>query len=220
VLFRKSKRKLKKASAASLGRHQAENRGSGRGGVPDSDGNRRRLPAVNRTGDSSPQAEKTDLRRNVDTIQDSDLEFMRQALAEARKAERRDEVPVGAVLVKEGKVLARAHNRIRREKDPTGHAEMLVIRAAARRLKNERIGGTILYTTIEPCPMCAGAAVLGRVSRVVFGAPDSRAGAGGSLLNILSHPRLNHRIHVQGGVLEEECRRILQRFFQKKRERR
>lgn len=145
------------------------------------------------------------------------LRFMRMALAEARKAARADEVPVGAVLAREGRVIARDRNRMRRLKDPTAHAEMGVLRAAARRLKSERLEGTILYTTLEPCPMCAGALVWARVSRVVYGAADPKAGAGGSLFNVLNHPGLNHRIPVDGGGLAGESRRLLRRFFQKKR---
>ncbi|HRY30043.1 MAG TPA: tRNA adenosine(34) deaminase TadA [Elusimicrobiota bacterium] len=143
--------------------------------------------------------------------------FMRLALREARKAARADEVPVGAVLVRDGRVLAADRNRIRARRDPTAHAEMLVLRAAARRLKNERLGDTILYTTVEPCPMCAGAIVLARVREVVFGTADPKAGAGGSLIDILQHPQLNHRVRVSGGFYGQEARRQLRRFFRKKR---
>src|SRR5687768_3504429 len=106
-----------------------------------------------------------------------DIKFMRLALKEAQAAAKADEVPVGAVVVKDGKVIARGRNRIRRLKDPTAHAELLAMRAAARRLRHERLGGTILYSTLEPCPMCAGAAVLARVDAVVYGIADLRAGA-------------------------------------------
>jgi tRNA(adenine34) deaminase len=145
------------------------------------------------------------------------VRFMRLALKQALQAAQKEEVPVGAVLVKDGRVLAMDRNRIRALRDPTAHAEMLVIRRAAGRLKNERVGGTILFTTIEPCSMCAGAIVLARIDRVVYGAADPKAGAGGSLLNILHHPQLNHRVQVEGGVLESPARRLLQRFFKKRR---
>lgn len=143
--------------------------------------------------------------------------FMRLALEQARLAEKADEVPVGAVLALDGKLLAADRNRIRGRRDPTAHAEMLVLQAAARRLKNERLGGTILYTTVEPCSMCAGAIVLARVREVVFATADPKAGAGGSLLNILDHPQLNHRAGVSGGIFEKEARLLLRRFFRKKR---
>ncbi len=146
--------------------------------------------------------------------------FMRLALAEARKASKENEVPVGAVLVKDGKVVARGHNRIVSTPDPTAHAEILVLRDGARRLKNERLNDTILYTTIEPCSMCAGALVLARVSKVVYGAADPKAGAGGSLLNILQHPSLNHRLNVLGGIRQNEAAGLIRRFFRRKRRRR
>lgn len=145
------------------------------------------------------------------------LKFMRLALAQARAAAKADEVPVGAVVVKDGKVISADRNRIRALKDPTAHAELLALRAAAKRLQHERIGGTILYTTLEPCSMCAGAAVLARVDAVVYGAPDLRAGAGGTLLNVLQHPDLNHRCQVTGGVLPDLSAGLLRRFFKKKR---
>ena len=149
--------------------------------------------------------------------ENSHHKFMSLALAQARKAFKKDDVPVGAVLVKDGRVLAKAHNRILAQRDPTAHAEILALRAAAHRLKNERLLGTILYTTLEPCPMCAGALVLSRVAHVVFAAWDKKAGAGGSLLNLLHHPRLNHRITVTAGVKERDSRLLLQRFFRQKR---
>jgi tRNA(adenine34) deaminase len=146
--------------------------------------------------------------------------FMGMALAEARLAAEADEVPVGAVLVNDGKVVARDHNRIVSGPDPTAHAEILTLRAAARRLKNERLNGSILYTTIEPCSMCAGALVLARVSKVIYGASDPKTGAGGSLLNILRHPRLNHQLFVLGGIRQKEAAGLIRRFFRKKRRRR
>jgi tRNA(adenine34) deaminase len=142
---------------------------------------------------------------------------MRLALKEARAAEAADEVPVGAVVVQGGEVIAAERNRIRALNDPTAHAEVLALRAAARRLQKERLGGTILYTTVEPCPMCAGAAVLARVDAVVYALADPKAGAGGTLLNVLDHPSLNHRCAVQGGVLARDAKALLRRFFRTKR---
>lgn len=146
-----------------------------------------------------------------------DARFMRSALAEARKASREGEVPVGAVVVREGQVLARAHNRPIALSDPAAHAEILALRRAARKLGNYRLSGCSLYVTIEPCAMCAGAAVHSRVKRVVFGAPDPKAGAAGSVLEVLRHPKLNHRVEVSGGVRERECGDLLRAFFRSKR---
>jgi tRNA(adenine34) deaminase len=147
----------------------------------------------------------------------NDAYYMREALKEALKAERADEVPVGAVVVKGGKLIARGRNRMRERRDPTAHAELLALQAASRRLQNERLGDTILFTTLEPCPMCAGALVWARVAKVVYGAADPKAGAGGSLLNVLQHPGLNHRLLVKGAVLARKSRDILRRFFRRKR---
>jgi len=143
---------------------------------------------------------------------------MQQALLEARKAYDMGEVPIGAVIVKDGKVIARGHNLRETEKDPTLHAEMVAIREAARYLGGWRLTGCELYVTIEPCPMCAGAIIQARIERVVFGAMDPKAGCAGSLYNLLQDPRFNHRVEVVGGVMEEECRRIMQDFFRARRE--
>lgn len=153
------------------------------------------------------------MRRNRDTS----AVFMKEALAEARKAGRKGEVPVGCVIAAGGKTIARAGNRIRRSKDPTAHAEVLAIRKACKVLKNERIGDTILYSTVEPCAMCAGAIVLARISRVVYGAPDPKTGSCGSVFKILPSKKLNHRPSVEGGVLAEECGELLRKFFQRRR---
>ncbi len=147
-----------------------------------------------------------------------DAAWMREALAEARRAGAEGEVPVGAVLVGGGRVLARDHNRRERLHDPTAHAEMLVITAAAAALESWRLVDTTLYVTLEPCSMCAGAIVLARVPRVVFGALDPKAGAGGSVLDLLRHPRLNHRAEVAGGVLGDECGALLVDFFAARRQ--
>lgn len=142
---------------------------------------------------------------------------MRLALDEAQDALERDEVPVGAIVVLGEKVIGRGHNRVLTECDPTAHAEIVALRDASRFLNNYRLVGATVYTTIEPCPMCAGALVQARVKRLVYGAPDPRAGAVESLFHLVSDARLNHRIEVQGGVLADDCRRMIQSFFQKKR---
>jgi len=144
--------------------------------------------------------------------------FMREALQEAAKAFSLGEVPVGAVVVKDSEVIARAHNMMETSADPTAHAEMLAIRAAASVLGAWRLEGLALYVTLEPCPMCAGAMVESRIPLVVFGARDPRAGAAGSIMNILDTAALNHHPDVIGGVLEEECSEILKRFFQRRRQ--
>jgi len=146
-----------------------------------------------------------------------DEKFMRFALREARRAAAEQEVPVGAIVVRQGKVLSRAHNRPIHLNDPAAHGELLALRRAARRLKNYRLKGCTLYATIEPCAMCAGAIVHARLDRVVFGARDPKAGAAGSVLQVLIHPSLNHRPQVEGGVLEEECAALVREFFRARR---
>jgi tRNA(adenine34) deaminase len=147
----------------------------------------------------------------------SDEQFMREALAEARRAEAAGEVPVGAVLVVDGAIVARGFNRPIGAVDPTAHAEILVLREAARRTGNYRLNDADLYVTVEPCLMCVGAAVHARVRRVVYGAPEPRSGALGSAVNALDTPGLNHRFAVEGGVLADECSALLQRFFKARR---
>ena len=139
--------------------------------------------------------------------------FMRRALLEAKKAYLKGEVPVGAIIVADGQVVARAHNRKEELQDPTAHAEMLAIREAASRLGSWRLLGTTMYVTLEPCAMCAGALVLARVERLVYGTPDPKAGAAGSVTNLVQHDTLNHRLEVTSGVLQEECAALLQQFF-------
>ena len=147
----------------------------------------------------------------------SDFEFMRLALGEARAAREAGEVPVGAVVVHDGRAIARCSNRTLRDQDPSAHAEMLAVRQAAAALESWRLSGCTLYVTLEPCAMCAGAIVLGRLDRVVFGAWDDVAGMAGSAGDLLRHPRLNHRPQVLGGVLEEECSEVLREFFRARR---
>jgi tRNA(adenine34) deaminase len=149
--------------------------------------------------------------------EENQVAFMRLALREADRARREQEVPVGAIVVRDGRVIARAHNRPIHLKDPTAHAEVLALRRAARKVGNYRLSHCTLYVTIEPCAMCAGAMVQARLKRVVFGASDPKAGAGGSVLSVLNHPRLNHRVEVTEGVLGEDCAAILKKFFRNKR---
>lgn len=149
-----------------------------------------------------------------------DAFYMRAALAEAEKAYALEEVPIGAVLVDAaGEIVARGHNLRERDHDATAHAEMIAIRAACERLGRWRLSGLTIYVTIEPCPMCAGAIVMSRVDRVVYGGTDRKAGACESLFNIPGHPALNHHPEVTAGVLEEECAGIMKRFFRERRER-
>jgi tRNA(adenine34) deaminase len=145
------------------------------------------------------------------------LGYMRLALAEARAAAQAGEVPVGAVIVCKGKVIARGRNAIVARHDPTAHAELVAVRKAAARLRSERLVGCSLYTTLEPCPMCAGAIVLARIAEVVYGARDPKAGAAGSVVDLLRHPKLNHRLTVTGPVGPAACGGLLRRFFRKRR---
>jgi tRNA(adenine34) deaminase len=151
---------------------------------------------------------------------DADLVLMEQALACACEAESAGEVPVGAVIVAaEGAVLARAANAPIARNDPTAHAEMLALRAAGQVLGNYRLPGCTLYVTLEPCAMCVGALVHARIARIVYGAPDPKTGACGSVFDLAASPRLNHRIEVTGGVLAEDCGALLKRFFAARRSR-
>src|SRR5579862_1898487 len=142
---------------------------------------------------------------------------MRLALREAALAVDHDDIPVGAVVVREGEVIGAAHNERELREDPTAHAEMIALREAARATGSWRVLDTVLYVTLEPCAMCAGAIVLARVPRVVFGATDPKAGAAGSVLDVLAEPRLNHRPQVQSGLLAGECADLLRSFFATRR---
>lgn len=143
-------------------------------------------------------------------------QYILAALKEAKKAAKKDEVPVGAVVVKDGKIIARAHNLRERRKQPDAHAEMIALKKAAKKLGGWRLTGCTLYVTLEPCPMCAGAVINARVDNVVFGAYDSKAGAFGSLYN-LAEGKLNHRPKVTGGILHNECAQLLRSYFKAKR---
>ena len=142
---------------------------------------------------------------------------MQEALKEAEKAFREDEVPVGAVIVHRDKIIARGYNQIERLKDPTAHAEMIAITSAASYLGTKWLNQASLYVTIEPCSMCAGAMVLARIENLFFGARDPKTGACGSIVNIANHKKLNHRIKVTKGILESECSALLKEFFKQKR---
>jgi len=147
----------------------------------------------------------------------SDHYFMGEALRQAVRAFDAEEVPVGAVVVRDGRIIARAFNQVELLKDATAHAEMLALTQAEEASGDWRLNDCTLYVTKEPCPMCAGAAIHVRVARVVFGAPDSKGGAAGGALNLLQFPGLNHRCDITGGVREAECRSLLQEFFAEKR---
>lgn len=147
---------------------------------------------------------------------DNHEHYMRLALKEAEKALEEDEVPVGAVIVHEGHIIARAHNQRERLKDPTAHAEMVAITQAAAYLENWRLEGATLYVTKEPCIMCAGAMVQARLTNLVFGAFDEKGGACGSVVNLVEEPRFNHQVKVTGGVLAEESAVLLREFFQER----
>lgn len=147
----------------------------------------------------------------------TDLFFMREALKEAKKAFEKDEVPVGAVLVQDGKVIARGHNQVELLQDATAHAEVLCLTSAAAALKNWRLSGTTLYCTLEPCCMCAGAVISSRVERLVFGAPDLRVGVCGSWIDLFSHEHPIHKVEIVRGILEEEAAALMREFFQKTR---
>src|SRR3954465_966909 len=170
------------------------------------------------SGKQPSQRLPTDSRREVEAFGSGgglsvDEQYIRNALALAREAARRNEVPIAAVVVREGTIIAAAANRTVRDQDPTAHAEVLAIREAASKLDRWRLDDCTLYVTLEPCAMCAGALVLARMSRVVFGAWDDKAGMAGSVGDLLRHPRLNHRPEVRAGVLAEECGALLEDFF-------
>ena len=142
---------------------------------------------------------------------------MQAAIAEAHAAADAGEVPVGAVVLLNGEIIARGNNRVIRDSDPTAHAEIVAMRAAAQHLHNYRLNGCTLVVTLEPCAMCAGAILHARVARLVYAAADPKAGACGSVLDVMNHPKLNHRVDVLPGVLAEECSVMLQQFFRARR---
>jgi tRNA(adenine34) deaminase len=147
----------------------------------------------------------------------TDFDFMRAALAEARATAEAGEVPIGAVVVRDGAIIARGQNRVLRDVDPTAHAEIVAMRAAAAALGNYRLNGCTLYVTLEPCAMCAGAMIHARIDRLVFAAADPKAGACGSVLSVLNHPQLNHQMLVEQGIAAEESAELLRAFFRERR---
>lgn len=147
-----------------------------------------------------------------------DMQWMREALAEAQSAADAGEVPVGAIVLLNGEVVGRGQNRVLRDHDPTAHAEIVAMRLAAHTLSNYRLTGCEMYVTLEPCAMCAGAMIHARIQRLVYGAADPKAGAGGSVLDVLNHPRLNHRMMVNAGVLGNESGELLRQFFRQRRD--
>lgn len=151
----------------------------------------------------------------AEEIASEDVGFMHEALGEAQKAFDKGEVPIGAVMVRAGEVIARGHNLRNTDKNPLSHAEIHVINQAARLVGDWRLEDCVLYVTVEPCPMCAGAIVQARIPRVVFGTRNKKAGCAGSILDILNEPRLNHQVQVEEGVLQEACGEIMSRFFKR-----
>jgi tRNA(adenine34) deaminase len=150
-------------------------------------------------------------------VDQNDARWMQLALEQARAAERAGEVPVGALIVRDGEILGCGHNRNLLDNDPTAHAEIVALREAATRVGNHRLIGCTLVSTIEPCAMCAGAMIHARLTRLVFGAADPKGGAAGSVLNLINHPQMNHKIEVTSGVLSGECSQLLKTFFVNKR---
>jgi len=146
-----------------------------------------------------------------------DLAFMHLAIAEARAAELAGEVPVGAVIVRDGEIIATGNNRVLRDSDPTAHAEIVALRVAGKAIGNYRLEGCTLYATLEPCAMCAGAIIHARIARLVYAASDPKAGACGSVLDVMNHPQLNHKVEVVSGLLAEECGAMLTDFFRARR---
>lgn len=147
----------------------------------------------------------------------NDIFFIKQALREAKKAAKKGEVPVGCVIVKDGKIISRAHNLTIKRNDPTAHAEILALKKAAQKTGNYRLTNCKMYVTIEPCPMCAGAAVWARIKKIIFGVCDEKSGACGSVVNIVNNKKLNHRIKIKSGVLSNECADLMRKFFRKRR---
>ena len=146
-----------------------------------------------------------------------DLEAMQAALTEARHAAEAGEVPIGAAVVLEGEVIARGQNRVLRDLDPTAHAEIVALRAAAAALGNYRLLGCTLFVTLEPCAMCAGAMIHARLEKLIFAAADPKAGAAGSVLSVINHPQLNHQMQVEQGILADESAELLRSFFRERR---
>lgn len=150
---------------------------------------------------------------------DENIKFMKEALKEAKKSYQKDEIPVGAVIVKNGKIIARGHNIKETKTDPTKHAEIIAIQKASKKLQTWRLSGCTMYVTLEPCSMCAGSLIQARIDKVVIGTMDEKTGACGSVLNLLSDYKFNHTVQIETGIMQEECKTILQQFFKELRAR-
>ncbi|HEX4605651.1 MAG TPA: tRNA adenosine(34) deaminase TadA [Candidatus Angelobacter sp.] len=157
-------------------------------------------------------------KKAAETRTGDEAAWMELALEQARMAAAAGEVPVGAVVIQDGKIIGRGHNRNLLEHDPTAHAEIVALRQAAAKIGNHRLTGCTMVATIEPCSMCAGALIHARIARIVYGASDPKAGAAGSLLQVINHPGLNHTMEITGGVLAGKCSAVLQEFFRSKRQ--
>lgn len=151
-------------------------------------------------------------------MEDINNKFMKSALKEAEKSYDKEEIPVGAVIVKDGKIIARGHNLKETKNDTTNHAEIIAIRKASKKLKSWRLTGCTMYVTLEPCTMCAGALIQARLDKVVIGTMDEKTGACGSVLNVLEDYKFNHKVEIEKGVMEKECKEILQKFFKELRD--
>ena len=151
-------------------------------------------------------------------MEDINNKFMKSALKEAEKSYDKEEIPVGAVIVKDGKIIARGHNLKETKNDTTNHAEIIAIRKASKKLKSWRLTGCTMYVTLEPCTMCAGALIQARLDNVVIGTMDEKTGACGSVLNVLEEYKFNHKVEIEKGVMEKECKEILQKFFKELRD--
>ena len=154
---------------------------------------------------------------SLNSQSETDELYLRAAIAEAQSAEANGEVPVGAIIVHQHEIIARGQNRVLRDSDPTAHAEIIALREAALHLRNYRLEDCTLYATLEPCAMCAGAILHARIARLVYAAPDPKAGACGSVLSVMNHPQLNHKVEVVSGLFAEECGALLTNFFRARR---
>ncbi|CCZ18309.1 cytosine/adenosine deaminase [Clostridium sp. CAG:780] len=148
---------------------------------------------------------------------DEKIKFMKEALKEAQKSYKKEEIPVGAIIVKDGKIIARGHNLKETKTDPTKHAEIIAIQKACKKLQTWRLTGCTMYVTLEPCSMCAGSLIQSRLDKVVIGTMDEKTGACGSVLNLLSDYKFNHTVQIETGIMQEECKTILQQFFKELR---
>ncbi|MDO4391933.1 MAG: tRNA adenosine(34) deaminase TadA [Clostridium sp.] len=148
---------------------------------------------------------------------DEKIKFMKEALKEAQKSYKKEEIPVGAIIVKDGKIIARGHNLKETKTDPTKHAEIIAIQKACKRLQTWRLSGCTMYVTLEPCSMCAGSLIQARIDKVVIGTMDEKTGACGSVLNLLADYKFNHIVQIETGIMQEECKKILQQFFKELR---